>query len=79
MVGLQKQQDKIFMVDFGSCRKYQDIEGNHVKYESTDDKIAANLRFKSIASHIGRSICGLRQRRDGRMTWRAWATCWSIS
>lgn len=32
LVGLAERQDKIFMVDFGSCQKYLDQEGKHLKF-----------------------------------------------
>lgn len=32
LVGLGAQQDKIFMVDFGSCQRYLDAENQHLKF-----------------------------------------------
>ena len=32
LVGLGDKQDKIFMIDFGSCQKYLNQEGQHLKF-----------------------------------------------
>ncbi|MCL4116647.1 UNVERIFIED_CONTAM: hypothetical protein GTU68_055996, partial [Idotea baltica] len=32
LVGLREQADKIFMVDFGSCKKYLDENDNHIVF-----------------------------------------------
>lgn len=34
LVGLGEKQDKIFLIDFGSCQKYQDANGQHLKFEN---------------------------------------------
>jgi serine/threonine protein kinase len=34
LVGLKEKQDKIFMIDFGGCRKYLDSENLHLKFEN---------------------------------------------
>lgn len=32
LVGLGEKQDKIFLIDFGSCQKYQEANGQHLKF-----------------------------------------------
>ena len=32
LVGLGEKQDKIFMIDFGSCQKYLDTDNHHLKF-----------------------------------------------
>ena len=36
LVGLKEKADKIFMVDFGSCRKFVDHNENHVPLENEE-------------------------------------------
>lgn len=36
LVGLKEKADKIFMVDFGSCRKFVDHNGNHIPLGNED-------------------------------------------
>lgn len=51
-----KKADKIFVVDFGNCRKFVDEENNHYFIGKEPQPLKNNLRFRSIHSHIGKSI-----------------------
>jgi hypothetical protein len=53
---LGKKADKIFVVDFGNCRKFVDEENNHYFIGKEPQPLKNNLRFRSIHSHIGKSI-----------------------
>lgn len=55
LVGLGKKADKIFVVDFGNCRKFVDEENNHYFIGKETQPLKNNLRFRSIHSHIGKS------------------------
>lgn len=55
LVGLGEKQDKIFMIDFGSCQKYLDTENNHLKFENERETIKSNPRFRSIFVHTKKS------------------------
>lgn len=55
LVGLGQKQDKIFLVDFGSCEKYLDEEGKHVAFSSEKQPKKSSVRFRSISGHIGKS------------------------
>ena len=55
LVGLGKKADKIFVVDFGNCRKFVDGDDNHYFIGNEVDLIKNNIRFRSIHCHIGKS------------------------
>jgi casein kinase 1 len=56
LVGLGEKQDKIFMIDFGSCQKYLDSDNNHSKFENEKEVVKSNPKFRSIYVHTKKSI-----------------------
>ena len=55
VVGLGEKQDKIFLVDFGSCQKFVDENGSHKTFGGEEMEFKWNRRFRSINSHIKKS------------------------
>lgn len=56
LVGLKEKADKIFLVDFGSCRKFVDTNENHIALGAEEKHYLSNPRFKSVHGHIKKSI-----------------------
>lgn len=56
LVGLGDKVDKIFVVDFGSCQKYLDGEGNHMKPEKEKIEFKTDGRFRSAHRHIAKRM-----------------------
>jgi hypothetical protein len=55
LVGLKEKADKIFMVDFGNCKKYVDDKNNHIELSDDKHPFPSDMRFKSVHSHILKS------------------------
>ena len=36
LIGLGQKADKIFMVDFGSCKKFVDGDGSHINFSDEE-------------------------------------------
>src|SRR5690349_10141973 len=51
LVGLLKKADKIFVVDYGNCRKFVDEEENHYFIGKEENKVKNNVRFRSLHQH----------------------------
>lgn len=55
LVGLKEKADKIFIVDFGNCKKYIDDKSKHIELGDDKKPFESDLRFKSVHSHIHKS------------------------
>ena len=55
LVGLREKADKIFMVDFGNCRKFVDQSDTHLELGADQTHNKCNIRFQSIHGHIRKS------------------------
>lgn len=54
-MGLKEKADKIFIVDFGNCKKFIDDKSKHIEMEDDKKPFESDLRFKSVHSHIHKS------------------------
>lgn len=52
VIGQGKQQHKVFMIDFGLAKKYQDREGKHIPYKE-GKSLTGTARYASINTHLG--------------------------
>lgn len=52
LIGAGKKAHKIFIIDFGLCKKYVDRENNHIPYRE-DKGLTGTARYASINSHLG--------------------------
>lgn len=55
LVGLREKADKIFIVDFGNCKKFIDENSSHIEFRNDPKPFKSSSRFKSIYAHIGKS------------------------
>ena len=55
LVGLREKADKIFMVDFGNCKKFVDQTDTHLELGTAQPDTKCDVRFKSIHGHMGKS------------------------
>lgn len=55
LVGLKQKADKIFMVDFGNCKKFLDDKNKHIEFSSDKNPFPSDIRFKSVHAHIKKS------------------------
>lgn len=56
LVGLKEKADKIFIIDFGNCKKYVDEKNKHIQLGQDKNSYQMNLRFKSIHGHLNKCI-----------------------
>lgn len=55
LVGLKEKADKIFMIDFGNCKKYVDDKSKHIELGIDKQPFKSDVRFKSVHAHIKKS------------------------
>ena len=52
MIGSGKRQSKIFIIDFGLAKKYQQKDGTHIPYRDNKN-LTGTARYASINTHLG--------------------------
>lgn len=52
VIGLGKKQHKVYMIDFGLAKKFQDRDGKHIPYKE-GKSLTGTARYASINTHLG--------------------------
>ena len=65
------------MIDFGSCQKYLNQEGHHLKFELEKEHIKSSPKFRTIYVHTHKSKEFDMQELVVEMIWRVLDICWS--
>ena len=52
VIGLEKEENLIYLIDFGLSKKYKDSKGEHIPYKE-GKSILGTIRYVSIYTHFG--------------------------
>ena len=52
VIGLDKEENIIYLIDFGLSKKYKDSKGDHILYKE-GKSILGTVRYVSIYTHLG--------------------------
>ena len=52
VIGLDKEENLIYLIDFGLSKKYKDAKGEHILYKE-GKSILGTVRYVSIYTHLG--------------------------